>query len=190
MFNHIQYLDAFLSDYKMGRFSNNSVAQVGRTPVIPCFRIIGIHKLTPAENDGRHNLFVDVINLSGNRLNVQMDWGWEGRKDSEKITPLNLDKPPGEPAGNFVIWGNQKIWAGVLGKHSDKVLNVHTGLPDEGPGSTWGHHSYYCVWLWVESGIVPPPPIDETPKEGEYERGYEAGAEGVKDRVQEVLDKL
>lgn len=179
-FNHKTYLDQFLSDYKAGKFQNNSVAQVTRSFAVPKYQIIGVHHLTAAENVGNHNLYIDIINIDGHRMRNRVEWGWMGQRPDEKVNPVNLDKPMSEPSGNISIWAGQVIWAKVLGQDSDIISGVTTLLPDEGPGNTIGHHSHYVVWLWVENPIDPLPPVDPLPI-SDWEQKYNDLVKQVKD---------
>ncbi len=189
IFNHRYYLDAFLADYRLGNFINNSVAKVYRTMEEGgCYRLIGIHKLTPDENRGKHNLYLDVVNIHGIRDRQQIDWGWVGQRRTEVVQPVVLDKPLDEPAGNISIGGGQVIWAKVLNRNSDMILNVTTGLPDESPGNTWGHHSYYTVWVWEEDRPgLPPVEPPAPPSHSAYEQGVLDGQNRVATRVMEAL---
>lgn len=187
MFDHQFYLHKFLADFKAGRATNNSIALIDRSPATTAYRIIGIHKLTGFENSGKHNLFIDVIDAEGNRLKKLVDWGWEGQRPGEESRPLALDKPPTEPAGNIVIWAGQRIWAKVMNQPSDVIHNAHTGLPDEGPGNTWGHFSYYCVWMYDEATETPPepPPVEDCAEL----RRENAELTAVLRMVKDLLDK-
>lgn len=186
MFDYRVYLNAFLADYRAGRFTNDSVAQVDRTLTRPSYRIIGIHHLTGDENRSKRNLFMDVVDATGNRLKEKIEWGWEGQKPGQHPNPVALDKPFNEPAGNISIDWGQKIWARVLGKDSDKVLGVTTQLPDDGPWNTLGHHSYYIAWVWNEGGVSPPDP----PTPDEYERGLKDGYALAKSKAIEAVSKI
>lgn len=165
MINKQSYITKFRNLYSINIVNNNSVGIILPTIARPAFTIIGIHKLTPSENAGNHNLYMDVIDKNGKRLYEKIEWGWLGQRPNERPQPVTLDKPDNEPAGNIVIWGNQTIWAKVLGKTSDSVTNIHTQLADEGPGNTYGHFSYYVVWMLVDDIIepipVPPPDTDD-----------------------------
>lgn len=168
-FDYKRYVDKFVQNCNNGfPPTNNSVASI----TIPihdakkCFAIIGIHKLTPDENVGKHNLFMEVLDENGKRIHDSViRWGWEGQKVSEVARPVILDKPNNEPAGNIPIWGTQTIWAEVshLNYPSDRVSNIHTRLPDEGQGNTYGHYSYLVVWMLVDEEIddIPDDPDDE-----------------------------
>lgn len=194
MFNHRKYLDTFLSNYKHQIFTNNSVARIERfVDNKPHYHIIGIHKLLPEENKSKHNLYLDVVDIQGKRIPEKIAWGWSGQRENEIANPVILDKPANEPSGNISIGGFQIVWAKVLGKDSDTITNVTTGLPDDGPNqwNTWGHHSYYCVWMWVESTpATPPVPPVITPPSDRYEEGYKAGRRAVADAVMELINKI
>lgn len=158
MFNHQEYLQRFLTEYKAGRFYNDSEARVERAST-PCFRLIGVHHLSGYENRGKHNLYMDVVDTAGKRVNERIQWGWVGQRANEVANPVVLDKPLNEPSGNISIGAGQVIWARVLGKSSDTVYNVATLLPDEDGWNTLGHHSHYAVWMWVDD--IPEVPPEE-----------------------------
>lgn len=195
MFNHQQYLHKFLADYNAGQFHNNSAAQIERFPGNEAhYHLIGIHHLTPEENRSKHNLYLDVIDPSGKRLPERIEWGWSGQRQNETANPVLLDKPANEPSGNISIGGFQIVWAKVLGKPSDRIWGVTTGLPDEGPNqwNTWGHHSYYCVFMWTEGIKVPPlPTVPPVPSEEDaYQKGLEVGRAEMKDWIIREIKKL
>lgn len=172
MFDHRKYMNKFVSDYNGGIFTNNSQLLVERINTDgQYYKIIGIHKLTPPENVGKHHLYMDVLHKDGTRVGTRIAWTWEGKRDEEPARPVLLDKPPYEPSGNIAIGSNQTISAWVLDTPSDKVFNVHTRFPDEaGPphnGNTLGHHSFYVVWLLVDSDDEPEPTEPPAPTDCE-----------------------
>lgn len=161
-FDHARYRTIFLANHKAHQpMINDSVATVA--PYIgssPYFKLIGIHHLTPDENRSKRNLYLEVIDLAGNRLNERIYWGWNGQRPNEHPNPVTLDKPANEPAGNISIDAGQVVWAQILSKPSDMIRGVRTNLPDEG-SERWnsiGHHSYYAVWLFVDTAAPPAPP--------------------------------
>jgi hypothetical protein len=174
-----EYIKKFIADYKNGIINNdyppnlpeNLVPKIVQIPSTKSgFRIIGIRKFTPQENGGKHNLFMEVVDENGNRhKNVYIEWGWEGQLPNQESRPILLDKPENEAYGNIVIWANQTIWAevkSVNGKEveSDRIVNVNTRLPDEAPGNTYGHHSFFVVWQDVSEVATEPTP-DTSAKE-------------------------
>ncbi|NJN84092.1 MAG: hypothetical protein HC802_18670 [Caldilineaceae bacterium] len=114
---------------------------------------LGVHHLTPVENQARHNAFVDTLDESGARVNdpnLRIGWTWEGRSGDQNAPPARLDKPASEPGGNVPIEKgmNLELWIQGDGLPSDHVVNMHTRHDDErGPGAKsgtrFGHHSYY-----------------------------------------------
>lgn len=142
------------------------------------YRFIGVHHLTPIENKGKHNIFITVLKLNGERERpFWVGWTWAGRRPSEAAPPVNLDKPNNEPAGNLSMGGGQIIEIWPLGRTQvsnvirDQVFNLHTLHPDEhGPGGeNWnsvGHHSFFVLF---KEEIGPPSPIPEPEPEPEPE---------------------
>jgi len=122
---------------------------------------IGAYHLTPDENAGKHVLYLEAMDEENNRIfGTAFKWGWEGQRPDEPSPDLIDDKPPNELA-NIVIWANQIIWAGVRDAiPSGEVKNVRSTHPDEAPGNTWGHHSFYVAFKRVEgdNGGEPEPP--------------------------------
>ena len=127
------------------------------------WRAILVRHLTGAENGGKHNVYVDVLDAAGNRDRnpaLRIGWTWEGRGPSEDAPPKPLDKPDGEQGdGNVDMYRGQIITAWIQGDHlpSDRVAGMHIMHPDEEAGNTWGHHSFYCQFQRVRGAIVDPP---------------------------------
>jgi len=122
---------------------------------------IGAYHLTPDENSGKHVLYLEAMDENNNRVfGTAFKWGWEGQRPDEPSPDLIDDKPPNELV-NLVIWANQIIWAGVRDTiPSGEIKNVRSTHPDEPPGNTWGHHSFYVAFKRVEGndGGEPEPP--------------------------------
>lgn len=120
------------------------------------WRVLGVHHLTPSENRGKRNIYVDIIDEQGNRIrdnNLRLAWGWEGQRADEESPPRAFDKSDSEPHTNLDVNLGQHIWIQVEGDGfaSDRVHNLHTNHADEhGPrGETWnsiGHHSFYVLF--------------------------------------------
>ncbi|MBV7327155.1 peptidoglycan DD-metalloendopeptidase family protein [Chloroflexi bacterium TSY] len=120
------------------------------------WRVVGIHHLEPVENKGKHNIYVDVLDESGQRADdkqLQVEWGWEGQQADQQSPPKKFDKPVNEPGTNLDLAKGPRVWLriGGDGRPSDVAKHFHTERPDEpGPnGETWnsiGHHSFYVVF--------------------------------------------
>jgi hypothetical protein len=124
---------------------------------------IGAYHLTPNENRGKHVLFLEAMDETNKRIfGTAFKWGWEGQRLDEPSPDLIDDKPPNELA-NLVLWANQIIWAAVRDAiPSGEVKKVRSTHPDEAPGNTWGHHSFYVAFKRVKAdddgGSEPEPP--------------------------------
>jgi hypothetical protein len=137
------------------------------------WRIIGVHHLEPLENWSNHNVYIEVLDEAGLRVQgVWAGWDWEGREDWQRADPVPLDKWESEPAGNITMHGGQVITAwlsdlarvGVRG--SDRIENVHARHPDEPLEdgrlfNTIGHHSFYVVFQQTPAPGDEPPPVPE-----------------------------
>ncbi len=138
------------------------------------WRVTGVRHLTPDENRGRHNVYVDALDESGHRsreVALRIGWTWDGRHPDEPADPKPLDKPDDEPAGTVDIFSGQRIevWIEGDGLASDHVANLHTDHPDEPDpsGELWnsrGHHSFHVVFQRTAkpaedggSGVEPQP---------------------------------
>ena len=98
------------------------------------WKVIRVHHLTPQENNGKHHIFVDVIDEAGNRIyNSRVRIAWAG--DSDIII---VDKPLDEPGANYPMWKWQICSAEVVGAPSDRVENLSSGSPRR----TAGQHPF------------------------------------------------
>ena len=100
MFNHNQWLEIFQSQP-----GYNDALAYGVTVTSPQsskWRVLGIHHLTGDENNGNHNIYFDVLDKDGQRINgARIKWGWEGMRPNEHPNDVIVDKPPNEPGANL-----------------------------------------------------------------------------------------
>ena len=69
---------------------------------------IGCYHLSPEENQGKHNLYLEAMDENNERVfGTAFKWGWEGQGPGEPSPDMIDDKPPHELA-NLVIWANQQ----------------------------------------------------------------------------------
>lgn len=130
--------------------------------VAPLWRAIGVHHLTPDENRGLHNIYVDVIKADGSRVGgIPVAYDWIGRHPDQEARPVPLDKPDDEPGCNIPIWPHQIISVWIAGATaSETVTGFSTAHPDENKGNSRGHHSFLVVFLASEdTGLEPILPI-------------------------------
>jgi hypothetical protein len=110
------------------------------------WKVIKVHHLSPEENHGNHNIYVDLLDEDGNRIyGAKARMTWEGGQGEATI-----DKPENEPGTNFPLWKYQVGTVEGVGLPSDKATNLHSGHPDEPGPPAWGntlfHHSFYVVF--------------------------------------------
>lgn len=131
------------------------------------YRIIGIRHLSGLENHMQHNVFCDVLDEQGKRLNgatlVVVN-------ANGKINHIRIDKPDNEAGANAPMHREDELelYVAADGRPSDHAKGFHIRHRDEESGTTWGHHSFYVVWQRVTAGHLPPveePPIEEEPPE-------------------------
>ena len=156
------------------------------------WRAILVRHLSPSENGGKHNVYVDVLDAAGNRdrnPELRIGWTWEGRGAGENAPPKPLDKPDGEQGdGNVDMYRGQIVTVWIQGDWlpSDQVAGMHIMHADEAPGNTWGHHSFYCQFQRVRGGAIDPP-IDP-PIEGDLAAQVAANTAAI-DSINRRLDE-
>ena len=133
------------------------------------WRCVLIHHLTGSENGGKHNIFVDLLDETGNLIvhptGVTLGWTWDGRRADEDAPPKLFDKTGNEPATNLDIYHGQQVvvWINDSSNNSDNVANLRSDPPvGEEWGNTLFHHSYYVVFQRLANVTVtsPTPPTD------------------------------
>ena len=69
------------------------------------WKVILIHHLTPEENRGSHNIYLDVLDEADQRVyGTRIRMAWQAGSGIGVV-----DKPPNEPGTNFVLGINAKI---------------------------------------------------------------------------------
>lgn len=132
-----------------------TIVPVEAAPGAAYWRVIRVHHLTPDENHGNHNIYLDALDEAGGRaFGAQARVTWP---DGEQT--LTIEKPLNEPGANFPMWKWQICAVEMLGLPSDRVENLHTGHPDEPPGlgNTLFHHSFEAVFQRTVKGAIQPP---------------------------------
>lgn len=154
------------------------VSRAQAAPGQPVWRVRGVWHLLPAENQGKHNIYVEVVDEQGNRINLAriLVFNEAGARGFAET-----DKPANEPGTNTQMGSNETVKIRVGGVRvgwelkdteipSDTVENLHTRWADEPGGNTLGHHSYFVVFQRSRGPIgelpdeVGPPP-EEPPGE-------------------------
>jgi drug/metabolite transporter (DMT)-like permease len=121
------------------------------------WKVIKVYHLSPVENHANHNVYVDLLDEDGNRVyGAKARATWQGGQGE-----VTIDKPENEPGTNLPLWKHQVVAIEGVGLPSDKVLNLHSGHPDEPGPPAWGntlfHHSFYVAFQrTIKEGGEPP----------------------------------
>lgn len=135
------------------------------------WRAIRVHHRTPAENQNRNQLVLDLRDQSGERVfggRLRVTW------DDQQEEPA-VEQPSDEP-GAVVPMQRDRTYAvealGLPGESipSDRVIGLHTNHPDEAPGNELFHHSFGIVFqrTIAEDGesTESRPPVSDEVEEG------------------------
>lgn len=115
--------------------------------------IIGVFHLTGQENDNNSHLYIELIDINGNRIYdhyspIELKWGWDGMGGEQirSTAPVRIDKPLNEPGTNIGITWNQVIYGfGINHIPTDRFKGIHIRYENDGEGNDRGHHSHYIV---------------------------------------------
>lgn len=151
-----QGLNKVFVDFPHNQATNYGIwiVKLNRALVYQC---IGVYHLKPEENRGRHHIFIDVLDEEGRRYKeASILWRWVG----SAWHTLRLTKPDNEPAADIPLSKGMVVTLQVNGL-SDTASGFTSSWPDEGPGNTLYHHSFYVVFQRRRSGVVVPDPPTE-----------------------------
>lgn len=131
------------------------------------WRCTMVHWLTPAENGGRHNVFIDayVQGVAIRNGALYAEWGWEGQQQGQLSPNVRLDKKAPDPCGDIPINKGQHIWLRIVGSEgypSDTVRNLHSEIVGENGNSLY-HNSYYVRFDLLPDTSTPPQPPQPQP---------------------------
>lgn len=143
-------------------------------PGVLYWKCTRVHHLGQAENNGNHNVYVNVFDQDGPFRGTYVTLEWQNGTDR-----IPLEKPwPQEPMGNAPLWKGQIVSVEVSSElDSDRVDNISTAHPDEPPGNTLYHHSFLVEWtLCTKGGETEPEHVtDDEIREAAWNKLYPAG---------------
>ena len=145
----------------------------GFSPGTEYIAIIGLYHLTGAENNNNSHLYIDLIDMNGNRIydyepSLLLKWGWDGMSVEQvrSTSPVRIDKLLNEPGTNISITWQQVIYGfGVNHIPTDRFRGIHTRYIKDEEGNNDGHHSHYIVLQKriYQGDLLPTPDPDPTP---------------------------
>lgn len=127
------------------------------------WRCVLAYRLSGAENQGNHHVYVDLIDQDRNFITrpagILLGYSWVGQRPEERTPYPAFDKPDGEPGANVPIEKGMRVTVWVQDNTdtiagTDMIANLHADLPDESPGNTWGHFSYYLIFMRMDGEAI------------------------------------
>lgn len=146
------------------------------------WKIVNVRHLSADENRGKRNIYVRVLDESGQRERnaaLRATYTWEGRQPGEEAPPRAFDKGDGDIGhADIDVYKGQHIdlWVEGDGLPSDHVTNLHTDhelaekTGDGADGNYRYHHSYLVTFQRTRRAAAPGTGGDETPIPVEPER--------------------
>ena len=128
------------------------------------WKINSWRQLSPAENQGKHNIYIDALINGNKQRGLTVIWGWKGQRKDELSPPVKMDKPLNEPGCNIPIEKGQEIWIEIQdAKYPSERIEGFDTISD----ISWGHVSYYVQFELVTNNEQPPtkPSTDELMKQ-------------------------
>ena len=132
--------------------------------------VLGVHHLTGVENQGNHNVFIEVLCKQWERDGMRaVYWDWKDRQpDEQSPGPLFVSKPPHELA-DIALFSGMKVDVWIQG--GDSVGSFYTGHLNNGPdsfgskeGNSIGNHSFFVCFLERDRSIPIPGPPEPVPE--------------------------
>ena len=122
---------------------------------ISAWKCVFVHALSNEEEQGAHNIYIDLIDEGGRRLQptaaMAIEYGWDGMRESEKPPLAPLEKPSPEPLANIPLYRGQRLWVGVKDVIGSDIAQNFTSDPD-------GHQSFYVVFQRQSKATAPQKP--------------------------------
>lgn len=122
---------------------------------INAWKCVFVHALSNEEEQGAHNVYIDLIDEGGHRLQptvaIAIEYGWEGMRESEKPPLAPLEKSSPEPLANIPLYRGQRLWVGVKDVIGSDIAQNFTSDPD-------GHQSCYVVFQRQSKATAPQKP--------------------------------
>ena len=109
---------------------------------------LGVHHLTPDENNGQRRVFVEVLGADWERAAATVAWASENQYGDARMGMMRTCMRPAAAAA--VIWPDERTVVSVWmnGGLSDMVRYLHANHPDDGLGNERGFQSFFVVFVW------------------------------------------
>jgi hypothetical protein len=161
MFDFQYWIDYFKEYYRDNSVIYNDAESYGviiQSAANLDWKVLGVHHLTPDENKGNHNVYIEVLCKQNEREGFRaIHWTWEGRQPNESAPDVFAGQKPLNELVNIPI--NVGMVVSVWPHLGETVLNLRSDHPDEETGNTFGHHSFFVCFQEVDAdgGQLPEP---------------------------------
>jgi len=138
-------------------------ARLERAAGAAVWRCVCVYHLSPAENGGKHVVFVDALDSVGQWAwadGLRVQWTWEGRQPGEAAPPKAFEKRPPEPRAQVDLYRGQVTSVRIddpTGIPSDTVHGLRSDVEDVGGGNSRYHNSFLVLFQRLPGGVVVPP---------------------------------
>ncbi len=174
MFNFQDWIEIFKDHYQEHNEAyNDTIDMVSfddplyqiliEKPQNPIWRVSGIHHLSPAENRGNHNVFIEMLCKQDEREGFRaIHWTWIGRQLNEPAHDVFAGQKPLNELVDLPL--NLGMIVSVWTNGSEIVKGLSSNYPDEMDGNSIGHHSFFICFQEIdfdEPDPEPEPPIEQ-----------------------------
>lgn len=134
----------------------------------PLWRVLGVYHLTPDENRGNHNVFIEMLCQQGDREGFRaIHWTWQGRGPEESAPDIFAGQKPLHELVDLPL--NLGMIVSVWTNGGEVAVGFSSNHPDENVGNTIGHHSFFVCFQEIgdddpDPGPDPIPDPDPEPE--------------------------
>ncbi len=134
------------------------------------WKVLGIHHLTPDENQGNHNIYVEMLCKQNEREAFRaIHWTWQGRRPDENAPDIFAGQKPLNELVNIPL--NLGMIVSVWPHLGEMARGFSSNHPDaDEDGNTIGHHSFFVCFQEVDPDAPPsdpdPDPDPDPPTQG------------------------
>lgn len=134
-----------------------------QSPENPIWRVLGIHHLSPEENQGKHHVYIEMLCKQGDREGFRaIHWTWIGRQLNESAPDAFAGQKPLNELVNIPL--NLGMIVSVWTNGSEVAAGFSSNHPDEPGGNTVGHHSFFVCFEEIDPDEPDKPPPDPEPE--------------------------
>ncbi len=173
LFDFQDWIEVFKTQYRehniayndtvdMVSFDDPSYQIIIEKPQNPIWRVLGIHHLSPEENRGNHNIYIEILCKQDEREGFRaIHWTWIGRQLSQPAPDIFAGQKPHNELVDLPL--NLGMIVSVWTNGSEIVKGLSSNYPDEMKGNTIGHHSFFICFQEID--FDPPEPEPPIPPE-------------------------